>query len=98
MIVADFLGPWTTGAGYPVVTATRNGPFNITLSQERFFLKERVAANTQLWHVPLSYATSKDSNTFATTAPQLTLKEKSQFVEVNEDHDWVIFNVQQTGE
>lgn len=96
--IASVMGPWTTQSGYPVVFVQRNGPNNLTITQERFFLKERTGNDVQLWEIPLSYASSQQRNLFESTAAQLYLRTKSQTVTVAELDAWVVFNVQQTGE
>lgn len=101
--IAGLMDPWTTQAGYPVVYVERvNGIANqLSLRQERFYLKERATAENdkELWEIPLSYAQSNgDNQQFHATGPQVTLSQKQATVNVSESADWVLFNVQQTGE
>lgn len=97
------MGPWTTQAGYPVVHVERaSGAANqLTIKQERFYLKQRALAENdiELWDIPLSYALSNgDNQQFHATGPRVTLSGKQGTVNVTEGADWVLFNVQQTGE
>lgn len=101
--IVDLMDPWTTQAGYPVVHVERvNGTTNqLAIKQERFYLKQRVLAENdkELWDIPLSYALSNgDNQQFHATGPRVTFSKKQATVNVSEGADWVLFNVQQTGE
>lgn len=81
-----------------MVHVKRDGPNHMKLRQERFFLKKGDSdKNNSLWQIPITYATSNRTELFDSTAVQLYLLEKEESFYVK-DADWIIFNVQQTGE
>lgn len=91
---------WTRQAGYPLVTVQVHADRrNVSISQSRFFLKNRGTNHTNKWDIPLNWATSWDNANFNRTDRQFILSksDKSLEVELISKTDWIIFNVQQTG-
>lgn len=92
--------PWTTQAGYPVVTVrVHENRASFEVTQKRFFLNEQSREDKTVWTVPLSYASANDNSDFAVTKARF-------FLQPNYDEglnvtigkiDWIVFNVQQTG-
>ncbi|KAJ8889308.1 hypothetical protein PR048_008806 [Dryococelus australis] len=98
----DFLVSWVRQAGHPIITVKRNyTDQTVTVSQERFLLSGNSSGAKQGWWVPITYATKSNPN-FTVTYPSswLARNDSEKLVEglnVPND-DWIIFNVQQTGE
>lgn len=98
--VADFLNSWTNQTGYPVVTVNRgDDKKTLTISQKRFLLKNPNHSDNTRWEIKLNFATSQQKN-FQTTQSthSLSQNESSLTFALSSEVDWVIFNIQQTGE
>ncbi|KAG4080264.1 hypothetical protein HA402_010756 [Bradysia odoriphaga] len=97
--IATFLSTWTTQAGYPLVQVERNSDGkNLLISQRRFLLRDRTHSDTTKWELHLNYALSTNRN-FENTRPSfvMTRVQESIQLQLQEEVDWAIFNVQQTG-
>ncbi|KAL0133272.1 hypothetical protein PUN28_000801 [Cardiocondyla obscurior] len=100
--VKDIMNTWTLQAGYPLVTVTRN--YNnsiINVTQERLLLEsnDTISDLKSLWWIPITYTSKKQLN-FNNTRPIKWMKaERSiSFNDTNvSPSEWVIFNVQETG-
>lgn len=97
--VAEFLNTWTTQAGYPVVTVTRGEDKKaLTISQKRFLLKNSNHTDQTRWEIKLNYATSQQKNFQATQSTlSMSRNQISVPLTLTSEVDWVIFNIQQTG-
>ena len=89
---------WTLKAGFPVVSVTING-HKVTLSQERFLLRNHKNETiNQTWWVPITW-TTQNENDFNNTVPKYWLKNASSKISIKRgDLDWVLFNIQQSGQ
>ncbi|CAL4116388.1 unnamed protein product, partial [Meganyctiphanes norvegica] len=102
--VKMIMDTWTLQSGYPVITVERDTKgTTATIKQERFLKKrsENSSCSTQgqLWWVPLSYTTKEESN-FHNTVPKRWMKNSETSMKIEslpEKHEWVIFNLQETG-
>lgn len=100
MNVTSFMGSWVTQAGYPVLSVSINdAKDNITVKQTRFLRNYRGNGHEDqtLWHIPITYATNKNNADFNSTSTTAFIKDRETTIEVPKDVDWVIFNVQQSG-
>lgn len=98
--VGAMMDTWTRQAGYPLVTVQVHADRrNVSISQSRFFLKNRGTNHTNKWDIPLNWATSWDNANFNRTDRQFILSKSDNSLEVEliSKTDWIIFNVQQTG-
>lgn len=97
--IATFLSTWTTQAGYPVVQVERNSDGkNLLISQRRFLLRDRTHNDATKWELHLNYALSTSRNFENTRASfVMTRVQESIQLQLQEEVDWAIFNVQQTG-
>lgn len=93
--------PWTTQAGYPVITINvHENRASLQVTQKRFFLNEQNREDKTVWTVPMSYATANDNSDFATTKARFFLPpnyDEGLNVTIPDKIDWIVFNVQQTG-
>lgn len=96
------MSTWTNTEFYPVVNISRNYTTGlIKVSQVpavKFFgLTEKNVTNK--WWIPLNYATQTNPN-FNNTFPSHWLNPDIKTLEIEgiDSEDWVIFNIQQTGE
>ncbi len=97
--IATFLSTWTTQAGYPVVVVERHSDRkNLLISQRRFLLRDRTHNDSTKWELHLNYALSTSRN-FENTRSSFVMSriQESISLQLQEEVDWAIFNVQQTG-
>ncbi|KAJ6634675.1 Phosphatidylinositol 3-kinase catalytic subunit type 3 [Pseudolycoriella hygida] len=97
--IATFLSTWSTQAGYPLVVVERKGDGkNLLISQRRFVLRDRTHNDSTKWELHLNYALSTNRN-FENTRPSFVMSrvQESIQLQLQEEVDWAIFNVQQTG-
>lgn len=90
----DIMNSWTIQPGYPVVHATIDGS-NLTLQQERFFLKQQEASSQSTWHIPISWSSLKQPN-FEDTKPKYWFRSAEDSIKLPND-DLYVLNVQQSG-
>lgn len=98
--MAAIISTWTAQAGFPVATIHRGAnKKSLTISQKRYSLKNKDHDDKTLWEIPMNYASPNDNSAFANTIPFFTMdrSQKSISLELNNETDWIIFNVQQTG-
>lgn len=99
---------WTLQTGFPEVIVTRNYTTKeIAFTQQRFVYVNNTSKNrllgqkseSPLWWVPLSYTTGSKRD-FATTKPNEWMR-KTPTLSVRDsslsDNDWLLVNIQQTG-
>eukprot|EP01097_Dermamoeba_algensis_P006404 TRINITY_DN4015_c0_g1_i1.p1 TRINITY_DN4015_c0_g1~~TRINITY_DN4015_c0_g1_i1.p1 ORF type:complete len:856 (+),score=234.34 TRINITY_DN4015_c0_g1_i1:115-2682(+) len=92
--IASMMQSWTKKTGYPVVTITEvkveGGKRHLQVEQHRFLEVGVKKEDDTVWHIPLGYITSKNSQ------PTYTLlKERSGVIEIDADVQWVKFNPEQ---
>ncbi|XP_063707020.1 membrane alanyl aminopeptidase-like [Culicoides brevitarsis] len=96
--ITDILGPYTQQAGFPLVTAIRDGD-KITLTQKRFLSESIMHNDKTRWNIPITVATKEDdlNNTLA----QLTIfdggKDNLTFEVKNFSMGFYLLNVHQFG-
>lgn len=98
--VTTILKSWETQAGYPVISVTRNAT-RMTLTQERFFYTNQSSSN--LWWVPINYATASNPH-FTETKPDFWMEGEKSFSLTNttapkswKNTDWIVVNIQESG-
>lgn len=96
--VTSFMGSWVTQAGYPVLSVSINDAKSITVKQTRFLRNYGGNGHEDqtLWHIPITYATNKNNADFNSTSTTAFIKDQETTIDIK-DVDWVIFNVQQSG-
>uniref|UniRef100_A0A0K8WLP7 Aminopeptidase n=3 Tax=Bactrocera latifrons TaxID=174628 RepID=A0A0K8WLP7_BACLA len=91
---------FTQQVGYPLITVALSADKkSFSVKQERFLLKDRDTANTELLYtVPISYTTS-DAKNFADTTPKfyLTATKTPLTINLTNSADWMILNIQESG-
>lgn len=93
------MSTWTTQSGYPVVMVERKSDGkNLLISQRKFLLRDRTHNDSTKWELHLNYALSTSRN-FDNTRPSFVMSriQESIQLQLQEEVDWAIFNVQQTG-
>lgn len=94
---------WLKQRYYPVLTV--KGEYNTEMIQETgnetfyiYITANSVGKDSSQWHIPITYTTKSELN-FHHTSPRLWLREyNSEVIKNVNPSDWVIFNIQQTGE
>ena len=92
------LESWVTQAGYPVITVIRNHDNGKAEISQHRFLTTKDKNPSELWYIPINYATRQN--------PQFYNTKPKQWLEPTKKHTtisglatgWVIFNIQQTGQ
>lgn len=96
--VTDVLNGWIVQPGYPVlhvnVTSDRQ---HIVLTQKRFLQTNPNHQDNTQWNVPITYASNRNNTDFIDTKPVNILSHNCLNINLKEPIDWIIFNVQQTG-
>jgi len=89
---------WTTKAGYPLITIVINDNGILTITQERFLLRNLAKTPTNIiWSVPLTFTTQSKSDFYNTNPKYWLFTEKSTADYKINPKEWVIFNVQSSG-
>lgn len=100
--VAAVMGSWATQSGYPVITVNvQDNRKDVHITQRRFLLRNENHTDETKWEVPLNYATSEENANFQNTQKLFMLPRKyggALKLNLQYEIDWIIFNVQQTGE
>ena len=94
--VAQMMRPWFDQPGIPLVTVSRTSS-GLRLTQEEFG-----PSHTDIFNIPISYATASTQNFDDTSAEfWLTTNEmeisREDLAKQLGDNDWVIFNIRDTG-
>lgn len=90
--VKAMMNTWTLQKGFPLVTVTVKGK-RVYLKQEHYQkgAKDQESAGL-LWHIPLTYMTSKTSK-----VQRFLLKSKTDVLFLEEEVEWIKFNVGMNG-
>ncbi|KAM9138605.1 endoplasmic reticulum aminopeptidase 1 [Pangshura tecta] len=90
--VTTMMNTWTLQKGFPLVTVTVKGK-NVHLHQEHYMKGSDSSPSTgYLWHVPLTYITSKSD-----TVQRFLLTTKTDVLILPEEVEWIKFNVGMNG-
>lgn len=97
--ISEFMGSWVYNPGYPLITVTVNDDRkSATIKQKRFLRNIANHEDATLYQVPINFASDKENTNFEDTSRSTILKKDEETIAFSEPVDWVIFNVQQTGE
>uniref|UniRef100_A0A1L8E2T9 Aminopeptidase n=1 Tax=Nyssomyia neivai TaxID=330878 RepID=A0A1L8E2T9_9DIPT len=89
---------WTTTSGYPVVTVTINsGRTQATLTQKRFYSYSSETTGTQMWTIPITFASKTQYSLSDTSTRNIMSGSELNVTLTAAPNAWVIFNVQQAG-
>ncbi|KAG3266325.1 endoplasmic reticulum aminopeptidase 1 [Ictidomys tridecemlineatus] len=88
--VKTMMNTWTLQKGFPLITITVRGR-NIHMKQEHY-MKGSDSETGYLWHVPLTYITSKSDS-----VGRFLLKTKTDVLILPEAVEWIKFNVRMSG-
>lgn len=97
LTVKEIMDSWIVQAGYPVLSAIRNGT-SINISQQRYLLPNGIPSNdTQKWYIPITYVTGE--NPSEDTVPKYWLKNNDNLTlpDAVDKNDYFYFNVQRAG-
>uniref|UniRef100_A0A8D8DU51 Aminopeptidase n=2 Tax=Culex pipiens TaxID=7175 RepID=A0A8D8DU51_CULPI len=94
--ITDFMKPWTTQAGYPLITVTGSND-GFSLTQQRFLLNNMAHSDKTLWPVPVTYATKAAD--FANTKPGAIMTGETHKITLANPSElpYFILNNQQVG-
>ena len=94
--ISTLMDSWTLQPGFPVVDANFKGNV-VSLKQTRFYLYPPKTINKKfMWIVPINWATQSNPN-FNNTSTVIWLRDPLIIKITNSTTDWVILNIQQTG-
>ncbi|XP_027694278.1 LOW QUALITY PROTEIN: endoplasmic reticulum aminopeptidase 1 [Vombatus ursinus] len=86
--VKAMMNTWTLQKGFPMITVTMKGK-NVHMKQELYRKGTIHSAETgYLWHIPLSYITSKSDK-----VERFLLRTKTDVLILPEEVEWIKFNV-----
>ncbi|XP_068103596.1 endoplasmic reticulum aminopeptidase 1 isoform X2 [Hyperolius riggenbachi] len=92
MDVRAMMNTWTLQKGFPMVTVSMKGK-QVYVEQEHYQKGGKEAESERfLWHIPLTYITSKSS-----TVQRFLLKTKKDVLFLEEEVEWIKFNVGMNG-
>lgn len=93
---------WTSQSGYPVVTVdVHANRTQLVISQKRFLLHNKNHTDNTRWNIPLNYATTVHNSNFNSTKTSFMLSQRAGAtitIDMKPEVDWIVFNVQQTGQ
>ncbi|KAL4683492.1 hypothetical protein H8959_021186 [Pygathrix nigripes] len=90
--VKTMMNTWTLQKGFPLITITVRGT-NVHMKQEHYMKGSEGAPDTgYLWHVPLTFITSKSD-----MVHRFLLKTKTDVLILPEEVEWIKFNVGMNG-
>ncbi|XP_004406661.1 PREDICTED: endoplasmic reticulum aminopeptidase 1 [Odobenus rosmarus divergens] len=90
--VKTMMNTWTLQKGFPLITVTVRGK-NVHMRQEHYRKAPEDASETgYLWHVPLTFITSKSDS-----VQRFLLKTKTDVLILPEEVEWIKFNVGMNG-
>ncbi|XP_006867950.1 PREDICTED: endoplasmic reticulum aminopeptidase 1 [Chrysochloris asiatica] len=90
--VKTMMNTWTLQKGFPLITITVRGR-EVHMKQEHYMKGADGAPETgQLWHVPLTFITSKSD-----VVQRFLLRTKTDALMLPEEVEWIKFNVEMNG-
>lgn len=89
--VKTMMNTWTLQKGFPLITITVRGR-NVHMKQEHYQKGSGTTETGYLWHVPLTFITSKSNLT-----QRFLLKTKTDVLILPEEVEWIKFNVGMNG-
>ncbi|KAF6356856.1 endoplasmic reticulum aminopeptidase 1 [Rhinolophus ferrumequinum] len=89
--VKTMMNTWTLQKGFPLITVTVRGR-NVHIQQEHYLKGADSTETGYLWHVPLTFITSKSNS-----AHKFLLKTKTDVLILPEEVEWIKFNVGMNG-
>lgn len=89
--VKTMMNTWTLQKGFPLITVTVRGR-NVHVQQEHYLKGADTTETGYLWHVPLTFITSKSNS-----AHKFLLKTKTDVLILPEEVEWIKFNVGMNG-
>lgn len=89
--VKTMMNTWTLQKGFPLITVTVRGR-NVHVRQEHYLKGADTTETGYLWHVPLTFITSKSNS-----AHKFLLKTKTDVLILPEEVEWIKFNVGMNG-
>lgn len=89
--VKTMMNTWTLQKGFPLITITVRGR-NVHMKQEHYQKGSGTTETGYLWHVPLTFITSKSN-----LAQRFLLKTKTDVLILPEEVEWIKFNVGMNG-
>lgn len=98
--VKEVMDTWTKQSDYPLVTVIRNYKTGeTTISQKHFHPRKEENKSKKLnnvWSIPVTFTTNTNRD-FSNTVPNYWLKDQNLTLQTG-PVDWIIVNLQQTGE
>uniref|UniRef100_A0A8D8FLW3 Aminopeptidase N n=4 Tax=Culex pipiens TaxID=7175 RepID=A0A8D8FLW3_CULPI len=97
--VKEIMDTWTLQPGYPVITAERVGERTIRITQERYMLPTKDAADETRWYVPITVVTESTKESKEPVEVRwLSFENRTIEMEIEADRDdYVYLNVDRTG-
>ncbi|XP_038621881.1 endoplasmic reticulum aminopeptidase 1 [Tachyglossus aculeatus] len=90
--VRMMMNTWTLQKGFPLITVTIRGK-NVHLKQEHYMKgRDATEEDSSLWHVPLTYITSKSD-----AVQRFLLKTRTDVLILPEEVEWIKFNAGMSG-
>ncbi|XP_043282498.1 aminopeptidase N-like isoform X2 [Venturia canescens] len=97
----EIMNLWSTAGGYPLVTVTRNYETGSAIvHQARFSYDKLSSASQQLWHIPLTWISDKNSNAtlkWIKNQAETTLELQSVAANETNNETWFVFNPSKSG-
>ncbi|KAI4473992.1 hypothetical protein M0802_015848 [Mischocyttarus mexicanus] len=101
----DMIQPWISQAGYPLVTISRNyGERSAVVRQRKFSYDEPTKERNELWDIPLTYVGIDDDwsnpkkSWLLKEEKELIIRNISMYDKRNEETNWILMNVNKTGD
>ncbi|NXG48648.1 ERAP1 aminopeptidase, partial [Psilopogon haemacephalus] len=89
--VKAMMDTWTLQKGFPLVTVTVRGK-NVHLQQEHYMKGVESSSTGSLWHIPLTYITSKSDK-----VQRFLMTTRADVLILPEEVEWIKFNVDMNG-
>lgn len=97
--VVDFMNSWVVQPGYPVLMVdVSSDRMSFNVSQRKFLRNHADHHDETLWHVPITYASNNWNTDFKVTNATTLLPSNQMKIVLEEAVEWIILNVQQTGQ
>lgn len=96
--IKEVMDAWIKRRHYPVVNVTRNYENgDVILTQEHY--RPQNTTDNDKWWIPITFATQSNPD-FSKTSPSFWLRPQDQSVTIKgiDPNDWIIVNLQETGE